>query len=78
MDKNYEIVEICCEKKKSEKCKGYTITILNDSSHYLQKYFNHTHASQTNSSNIAKNIADIKQQTLTTRNQPIQIIQITL
>lgn len=65
----------CCEKKKSEKCKGYAITILNDGSHYLQKFSNHTHAPQASSGNIAKTIADIKQQALATRDQPIQIIQ---
>ncbi|CAI2195871.1 10193_t:CDS:1, partial [Funneliformis geosporum] len=55
----------------SEKCKGHAITILNDGSHYLQKYSNHTQAS---SGNIAKIIADIKQQALA-RDQPVQIIQ---
>ncbi|CAI2173327.1 18011_t:CDS:1, partial [Funneliformis geosporum] len=39
----------CCEKKKSEKCKGRAITILNDGSHYFQKYSNHTHAPQASS-----------------------------
>ncbi|CAI2164234.1 676_t:CDS:2 [Funneliformis geosporum] len=51
------------------------ITILNNGSHYLQKYFNHTHAPQASSGNIAKTIADIKQQALATRDQLIQIIQ---
>src|SRR2546430_10504876 len=65
----------CCEKRKSDKCKGRAITIFYDGSHYLQKHSKHIHAPQASSGNVAKAIACIKQQALETRDQPMQIIQ---
>ncbi|CAI2199355.1 6235_t:CDS:2, partial [Funneliformis geosporum] len=51
MDENCEIVEIVSSQKGNDKIKvhGRAITILNDGSHYLQKYFNNTHAPQASS-----------------------------
>ncbi|CAI2198345.1 19940_t:CDS:2, partial [Funneliformis geosporum] len=36
----------CCEKRKSENCKGRAIIKFSNSSHYLQKLVDHNHSSQ--------------------------------
>ena len=60
----------CCEKRKLEECKGRAITIFLNELHYLQKFVDHNHAPQASSSDVAKNIFQIKQQACQTRDRP--------
>ncbi|CAI2185871.1 15234_t:CDS:2 [Funneliformis geosporum] len=62
-----EICEICCEKRKSENCKGRAIIKFSNSSHYLQKLVDHNHSSQATDGNVANAVAHIKKQAKETR-----------
>ncbi|CAG8803227.1 18246_t:CDS:2 [Dentiscutata erythropus] len=49
----------CCEKRKSECCKGQAITTFSNNLHYLKKFIKHkNHAPEASSSDIAKVIAN--------------------
>ena len=65
----------CCEKRKSEGCKGHVTTILKNGLHLFKDFSNHNYSSQASSAIVAKDIAGIKSRACKTREKPIQIIQ---
>jgi hypothetical protein len=65
----------CCEKRRSENCKGRAVTKFSDGSHLLQKFVDHNHSPQATDSNVANAVAHIKQQARETRESSVQIIQ---
>lgn len=42
----------CCEKRKSENCKGWATTVLFNDLHYLRKFNDHNHASQASNAEV--------------------------
>src|SRR6266516_4862954 len=65
----------CCEKRKSDNCKGRATTILINGSHYLRKFNDHHHAPQASSAEVAKIVDRIKHQAQERTIRPVQIIQ---
>src|SRR5947208_9726550 len=65
----------CCEKRKSEGCKGRATTILLNDLHYLDNFVAHNHAPQASNTNVARAVAEIKKRARETREKPVQIIQ---
>ncbi|CAB4416827.1 unnamed protein product [Rhizophagus irregularis] len=64
----------CCERKKSD-CKGRAVTIFTNNFHYLQNFVDHNHAPQASSVQVAKVVAQIKNQAQESSSNPAQIIQ---
>lgn len=64
----------CCEKRKSENCKGRATTTFINGSHYLRKFNDHNHAPQASNAEVAKVVAQIKLQAQESTDQPAQII----
>ncbi|GBB96719.1 hypothetical protein RclHR1_28100001 [Rhizophagus clarus] len=64
----------CCEKRKSDNCKGRATTTLVNGSHYLRKFNDHSHAPQASDAEVAKVVAQIKLQAQESTDQPAQII----
>src|SRR5437660_1659561 len=65
----------CCEKRKSENCKGRATTNFSNGLHYLKNFKDHNHSPQASSGDVAKAVARIKRQAHETRDRPVQIIQ---
>src|SRR2546421_1435190 len=64
----------CCEKRKSD-CRGRATTIFLNDLHYLKNFVDHNHAPQASSAEVAKVVAQIKDQARESTSNPAQIIQ---
>jgi len=65
----------CCERRRTEGCKGRATTTLYNDLQYLRNFSEHDHAPQAVNTNIAKAVAEIKKRACETREKPTQIIQ---
>jgi hypothetical protein len=61
--------------KKKTDCKGRATTILINNFHYLQKFVDHNHAPKASSTEVARVVAQIKEQAQESSSSPAQIIQ---
>ena len=64
----------CCEKRKSEGCKGRAVTNLCNNLHYLRNCVDHNHGPQASNAGVTKITAQIKHQASETRDKPAKII----
>ncbi|CAG8841428.1 5224_t:CDS:1 [Gigaspora margarita] len=68
----------CCEKRKSNECKGRATTAFVNNLHYLKKFNDHNYVPQASSAEVARSIASIRDRANETNDQPAQIIQNTI
>ncbi|CAG8832062.1 46173_t:CDS:1, partial [Gigaspora margarita] len=68
----------CCEKRKSNECKGCATIAFVNNLYYLKKFNDHNHAPQASSAEVARSIASIRDRAHETNDQLAQIIQNTI